>query len=345
MSLRKDRPNPDKERRAPSRSLSRPASTDPEAIAAAVHGNQAMQERLGHRVTHEAEADGWYGHAQARATSGSTDLQGDASLDPVEGELGQLQLPTAETRIGAWQEEDGNVRAGARGRISLLDGETAGGHLNAGGPSASANLWAGDDGVAVGAQLTMGEAAVQTNPTPSADRVDRNLRAGVSEGIGAEVRIHTGDADHDGDPEYGVGADIGPFSFDYTAEDPAQAAADLGRAAAGDPTRIGDAIGTGHQRVGPKQTTPPSAARPAPGPADTLPPAPRSAGPSWDRESQTSQLAARLGRPTSEFMRLGPDGEWIYDEARIGRGVRDLQREEGLPVTGTLDDTTLAAMQ
>jgi hypothetical protein len=92
--------------------------------------------------------------------------------------------------------------------------------------TASAEASVNDDSIAVGAQANAAEASltVGTSGTKRADGSDSDLdqtfRFGLSQGDGYAGRIHFGDADKDGNPEIGVGADFGVVSFDVKSEDP-----------------------------------------------------------------------------------------------------------------------------
>ena len=73
------------------------------------------------------------------------------------------------------------------------------------------------------AQANLAEASATIGTTGTGDQ-DQTVRFGVSEGMGYAGRVHWGDADKDGNPEYGVGADFGPVSFDVKTEDPLRTA-------------------------------------------------------------------------------------------------------------------------
>jgi hypothetical protein len=94
----------------------------------------------------------------------------------------------------------------------VLKGDVAAG-------TASVEASISDQGLAVGAQANAAEASATVGSTGTGDQ-DQSVRFGVSEGVGMAGRVHWGDADKDGNPEYGVGADFGPVSFDVKTEDP-----------------------------------------------------------------------------------------------------------------------------
>jgi hypothetical protein len=89
------------------------------------------------------------------------------------------------------------------------------------------------DGISIGAQANVAEGSVTlgTSGTKREDGSDsdedQTFRFGLSEGVGLAGRVHFGDADQDHNPEFGVGADFGPVSFDVKTEDPLRTGAAL----------------------------------------------------------------------------------------------------------------------
>src|SRR5262249_58604731 len=93
---------------------------------------------------------------------------------------------------------------------------------------------------------------------------------GVRPGAGGAGRLHYGDSDGDGRPEYGFGVDAGPFTADVKTEDPVRTLAEtalgpvstaavegltgVGLDASGKETNMTDqAVAAGQQAVGAAQ--------------------------------------------------------------------------------------------
>ena len=93
--------------------------------------------------------------------------------------------------------------------------------------TASAELRITDDGLAVGAQANYIEGSITVGTQNANSDRDETVRLGLSAGGGAAARVHWGDADNDGNPEYGIGGDFGIVSFDLKTEDPLRTAAEL----------------------------------------------------------------------------------------------------------------------
>ncbi len=137
---------------------------------------------------------------------------------------GSNRYGTVENRAGLYG-EDGERRIGHHHQYSArkVTGQASYGGLNAGfegnGPNVSADMNVGEDGAAVGLQGTLADAAVTLDNIGTSSH-DQLGRFGLSEGVGAAGRLHWGDKDKDGYHEFGLGADLGPFSFDVKSEDP-----------------------------------------------------------------------------------------------------------------------------
>lgn len=131
-----------------------------------------------------------------------------------------------EGAIGAWDEDGGGTQYGIKGKVGLVRGK-----INEGGDvpvnweagTAGAEFSGGENGVraqagvtAIGVEGTLGGFDKERND-------DIQARGGLSIGPSLGARLHWGDSDHDGYREYGLGADIGPFSFDVKSEDPLRA--------------------------------------------------------------------------------------------------------------------------
>jgi hypothetical protein len=69
-----------------------------------------------------------------------------------------------------------------------------------------------EDTASIGAQANLIDGAVSVGSD------EHNVRGGISAGVGFAGRAHYGDADGDGIPEAGFGADFGMFSFDVKSE-------------------------------------------------------------------------------------------------------------------------------
>jgi hypothetical protein len=178
-----------------------------------------------------------------RILSGS--IEGDANGNvSASGYLAQTRengetntIGQAEYKRGVFQDGDSwwaGEKAGVAGarqetdyqkKYGLPDWMVLKGDAAAGTAGAEASI--SDQGLNVGAGANVGEASLTFGTQGTGDR-DETLRAGVSEGVGLAGRVHWGDADKDGNPEYGVGADVGPVSFDLKTEDPLRKAIDLG---------------------------------------------------------------------------------------------------------------------
>lgn len=119
------------------------------------------------------------------------------------------------SEVDAKREVDFTEEFGLDDRI-ILKGDAAVG-------TASAEASISDQGLSIGAQANLAEASATIGTTGTGDQ-DQSVRVGASEGVGLAGRLHWGDADKDGNPEYGFGFDYGPASFDIKTEDPLRTA-------------------------------------------------------------------------------------------------------------------------
>ncbi len=118
----------------------------------------------------------------------------------------------------------------------LPDNVVAKGDVAAGTASAGSSI--NDDTISVGAQASAGEGSLTLGTSGKSDDgrdsdIDQTFRFGLSQGVGFAGRVHFGDADKDGTPEIGVGADFGVVSFDVKSEDPLRTGLGLMNAAQG----------------------------------------------------------------------------------------------------------------
>jgi hypothetical protein len=155
----------------------------------------------------------------------------DGKLQGVSGGLGiwdgplpglgpdrSLQVADMRGDLGCFKDRDGNNACGVN-----LDAELfgyKGPNLDFGTASGRARMSMSSKTTEVGIGLGGPGAAWTTGKADKSSGKDDRLRAGFSTGPGASVRAHYGDEDGDEKPEYGVGADVGPLSFDAKSEDP-----------------------------------------------------------------------------------------------------------------------------
>jgi hypothetical protein len=179
--------------------------------------------------------------AQANATAGEKkgDLGGylNSALDfvglpPIFGDDVKAEgsvAPSANAGVGSYTDANGkpSYGFGADGQTAAASATATWGtggdnssYVNVGakGPNASAGVNANDSTFQFGAQANAAEGAIEagTKGTNS----DESVRVGASEGLGAAGRVHYGDEDGDGLPEYGFGFDWEWFSADVKTEDP-----------------------------------------------------------------------------------------------------------------------------
>ncbi|MEO8312660.1 MAG: hypothetical protein ABI520_15940 [Caldimonas sp.] len=135
--------------------------------------------------------------------------------------VGEIEITSQKRAVtGAKREVDFNKASGG----FLPDNVVAKGDAAAG--TASAETSINDDSISVGAQANAGEGSLTLGTSGSKrddgsdSDLDQTFRFGLSQGVGAAGRVHFGDADKDGNPEIGVGADFGFVSFDVKSEDP-----------------------------------------------------------------------------------------------------------------------------
>ena len=256
-----------------------------------------------------------------------------ARIDARRGaDSGSFRFGEGEADAGSWENEDGSRRWGARASVATagVDGERQD-QIGYGGSAGSASAEAswGDDGATWGAQANAAEVNVQNDPDGDPTRYDDlHVRGGVSAGAGLEVRGHWGDVDGDHAPEYGFGADLGPISFDVTTE--------IG--APENPVEQPETPRERRRREAAERT-----ARAVEQGEREAPDAPDRVR-SVDRESALDALSVRTGHDRHEYMTLGLDGRYQEHPRAIRRDVRRFQEENGLPVTGELDEQTVAAL-
>ena len=148
--------------------------------------------------------------------------------------VGEVEVSPQKAAVtGIKREVDINKASGGL----LPDNIVAKGDAAAG--TASAEASANDDSISVGAQANVGEGSLTLgtsgtkNDDGSDSDLDQSFRFGLSAGGGLAGRVHFGDADKDGNPEIGVGADFGFVSFDVKSEDPVRTGIGLMTAAQG----------------------------------------------------------------------------------------------------------------
>jgi hypothetical protein len=176
-----------------------------------------------------------YGDASERTRPNGAPLWSNGGFGLQSGLIGSedglhasSDLLSANFVDGARQEDDGswtygqglggkvagvNVGYGERGQGNFLDFQA-----DALGADAQAYLNP-ENGANVGATAYWAQAAL-TGGNIGTGAADSEGRIGLAAGVGAAGRLHWGDADGDGNREYGFGADIGPLTFDVRSEDP-----------------------------------------------------------------------------------------------------------------------------
>ncbi|MCS6912580.1 MAG: hypothetical protein RMK29_19870 [Myxococcales bacterium] len=162
-------------------------------------------------------AQGPFAHVTTNRAGGSAGvglLNG--PLDPSGRVTGNVLSVTG--GLGRWYGPDGQANYGLAGDATLVRvGMAPGGPLgplgfDVGVLSAQAGAQANSSTASLGAQANIIDGSVSLGN-------DRHMvRAGLSLGVGLAGRVHYGDTDRDGVPEYGLGADFGPFSFDVKSE-------------------------------------------------------------------------------------------------------------------------------
>jgi len=138
----------------------------------------------------------------------------------------------AEVDAGSYLDADGKQNYGVQaqgsvatvsGQVNGPNGQSVGGTVQ--GPNGYFGVNANDSDFQIGAEGNLASVSVNAGTQNKDSAVDESASIGLSAGVGAAARLHYGDADGDGHPEYGFGADIGPVSFDYKTEDPVRTAA------------------------------------------------------------------------------------------------------------------------
>lgn len=124
----------------------------------------------------------------------------------------------AQAHFGQWTDESGSRAMGATADAAVARAEIpANGVMGPLGVdaemlTANATLMANDQTASIGLGATVAGGGV----TLAND--DRSLRVGCGFGAGLGGRAHYGDGDGDGNPEYGVGFDVGPCTVDVKDE-------------------------------------------------------------------------------------------------------------------------------
>jgi hypothetical protein len=141
----------------------------------------------------------------------------------------QMDLVTGQGRAGSWTDPDtGDFRVGVQGSSGLYKqkwgNQNSPAQFDMGVGTGSFDYSRGEDGLSVGAQASMAEAALTAGQPSDKRAVDEQVRIGLSAGSGGAGRVHWGDKDRDGHREYGFGVDAGPVSFDIKTEDPLRTA-------------------------------------------------------------------------------------------------------------------------
>lgn len=139
----------------------------------------------------------------------------------LSGNMGQGargDVMQAQGHFGGWSDAEGKTQYGAELDAAVVrTGIERGGALgpmgfNVSAFDANANAKVSNETASLGAQANVIGGSI------SAGTDEHNLSLGASFGVGAGGRLHYGDADGDGVREYGLGADIGPVSFDVKSE-------------------------------------------------------------------------------------------------------------------------------
>lgn len=187
-----------------------------------------------------AEGDGGHLSGRSPASPGGQDTVETFSGGFDSDGNGKATVSKRKSQDGSYTETIGELeisdeKAAVTGRKREVDVTKGSGGLlppnrvfkfDVGEGTASVERSAGEDGMAFGMQANAGEASVTygtsgtRNPDGNPSDLDQTTRVGVSEGEGFAVRVHYGDDDHDGNPEFGGGFDAGPVSFDVKSEDP-----------------------------------------------------------------------------------------------------------------------------
>jgi len=124
----------------------------------------------------------------------------------------------ADVEVGSWVDAGGTATHGVHVQadavkvvvppgtaIPYVGFDFGVGNVDAGAYSTSTDVTIGGEANLIDGAVTIGNSA-------------NNIRVGAAAGMGAELRIHGGDANHNGIPEGGVGVDIGPLEADVRME-------------------------------------------------------------------------------------------------------------------------------
>src|SRR5262249_18893051 len=147
----------------------------------------------------EAGGPGWRASGSTATPWGGT-ASGTADVGPQANPGGfSYKDPSGKQTYGARADAS---TASASGQMDVPGGKVGG---EVAGPSAGAGASANDSTAQIGAGASA--ATVAVNAARTGTDHDESARFGVSPGAGAAVRLHYGDSDGDGRPEYGFGVD------------------------------------------------------------------------------------------------------------------------------------------
>lgn len=176
---------------------------------------------------------------EVHKTSGGHAVGGRAEVGPLHAEASgevlhghgkgiKSTVGYGEAKLGVKGGEDGYAGAAAGAGLVKIEVDATEAadlpdHLVLEGDVSALNASGGvvltDDGLSAGAQANYLEGSITAGTTGTGD-TDEEGRVGLSAGGGGAGRVHWGDRDGDGLPEYGVGFDAGPVSVDVKTEDP-----------------------------------------------------------------------------------------------------------------------------
>jgi len=208
-------------------------------------GNVAARGAVASVKTADGQDDFLSGEAQVNA-DGSFSAKGVIARSQhggVTDTVGAVELSSTQASVvGVKKEVDFNQESGLLPGNVVVKGDIA-----AGTASAGASFTKDGISVGLGANEAEGSLTFGTSGSKRADGsqsdLDTTTRIGLSEGVGLAGRIHFGDADKDGTPEIGVGADIGFVSFDVKSEDPMRVGIGIMAAASGPIGSLATALG------------------------------------------------------------------------------------------------------
>jgi hypothetical protein len=155
-----------------------------------------------------------YGNAHPYGVSGGFGVA-NGPYDPKYGK--NVAAGWAGGGAGQWTDTDGNTNYGFNAEGGIL--KTSRQNLASGGANSDMGVGTFQVGAyhnknttSIGGQANAAEASITLGDQGN------NVRVGGSMGCGLGLRVHHGDADNDGVPEYGIGFDAGVASFDLKSE-------------------------------------------------------------------------------------------------------------------------------